>query len=318
MRKEAVGESVLSAVGETPLVALDRLAKGLKGRVLAKLEYLNPGSSVKDRPALRIIEDARKSGGLKPGQTVIERTSGNMGTGLAICCAVLGYPLVVVMSEGNSMERVRMLRALGAKVVRVAQVDGAPGQVTSKDLQKVEKVTIAMHKKLKAFRADQFTSPSVVKSHYEGTGAEIWRQTGGDVDCFVGVAGSSGTFTGAVKYLKEQKPTVKAFTVEPENAAILSGKVKNPGRHKLQGVGYADVPQLWDRAMVDGFVQVTDKEATETARALAKREGIFCGYTSGANVAAALQLARKAKKGEVIVTVICDSGLKYLSTDLFK
>ncbi|MCC6573168.1 MAG: cysteine synthase family protein [Planctomycetes bacterium] len=318
MRTEKFGDSVLSAVGNTPLVALDRLAKGLPGRVLAKLEYVNPGHSVKDRPALRIIEDARKSGALKPAQTVIERTSGNMGTGLAICCAVLGYPLVVVMSVGNSMERVRMLRALGAKVVRVPQVDGAPGQVTSKDLQKVERETIKLQNKLKAFRADQFTSPSVVKSHYEGTGAEIWDQTGGKIDTYVGVAGSSGTFTGAVKYLKERNRNLRAFTVEPKNAAILSGKVKSPGRHKLQGVGYAEVPQLWDRAMVDGFVQVTDKEATETARNLAKREGIFCGYTSGANVAAALQLARKAKKGEVIVTVICDSGLKYLSTDLFK
>jgi len=317
MRKGAIGSSVLSAVGETPLVALDRLGEGLPGRVLAKLEYLNPGFSVKDRPALRIIEDARASGALKRGQTVIERTSGNMGTGLAIACAVLGYPLVVVMSVGNSIERVRMLRALGARVVRVPQVDGAPGQVTSRDLQKVERVTIAMQKKLSAFRADQFTNPSVITAHSEGTGAEIWRQSRGTVSCFVGVAGSSGTFTGVVKYLRRRKPSVRAYTVEPRNAAILSGKVKNPGRHKLQGVGYAEVPQLWDRTMVDGFVQVTDKQATDTARALARCEGIFCGYTSGANVAAALMLARHASAGEVIVTVICDSGLKYLSTTLF-
>lgn len=296
---------------------LGRLAAGLPGRVAAKIEYANPGASVKDRPALRIIEDAEKAGTLRKGQTVIERTSGNMGTGLAIACAVKGYPLVVVMSAGNSQERVRMLKALGARVVRIPQVDGKPGQVTSRDLQAVEKATKALQARLKAFRADQFENPSTVWAHRDGTGQEIWRQTRGKVDAFVSVTGSAGTFMGTMRALKKRKPAVKAFVVEPEKAAILSGKVKTPGRHKLQGVGYAEVPALFDLNFADGYIQVTDREAARAARDLARREGIFCGFTSGANVAAALKLARKAPKGALIVTVICDSGLKYLSTDLF-
>lgn len=310
-------DSVLGAVGNTPLVSLGRFSKGLNGRVFAKLEYLNPGLSVKDRPALRILSDALERGTLKRGQTVVERTSGNMGTGLAIACSILGHPLVVVMSSGNSMERVRMLRALGARVVQVPQVTGQPGQVTGRDLQAVEAVTGRLEKRLRAFRADQFRNPATVLAHLDGTGPEIWRQAGGRLDAFVSVAGSSGTFTGTVRYLKGRNPRLKAYAVEPAKAAILSGKVKVPGRHRLQGVGYASLPDLWDPSLCDGYVQVTDAEAIRTARDLARREGIFCGFTSGANVAAALRLARRMPRGGRIATVICDSGLKYLSTDLF-
>ncbi len=309
--------SVLEAVGETPLVLLDRMSVGLPGRVAVKLEATNPGASMKDRPSVRIILQAEKSGALKKGQTVIERTSGNMGTGLAIACAVTGHPMVALMSAGNSMERVRMLRALGAKVIRVPQVDGKPGQVTGRDLQAVELETLALQKKLGAFRADQFTNPEVVKAHYHGTGREIWRQSDGAVELFTSVTGSAGMFTGVVSYLKKRKPSVQAFAAEPLKAAILSGKVKKPGRHKLQGVGYANVPALFDPAICDGYLQITDREAAQTARELAAKEGIFGGYTSGANVAAALRLARDARKGQLIVTIVCDSGLKYLSTDLY-
>jgi cysteine synthase A len=318
VRYPSISASVLDVVGQTPLVALDRLTAGLPSRVLAKLESANPGLSIKDRPALQIIEDAERAGKLTPGDTIIERTSGNMGTGLAIAAALKGYKLVVVMSAGNSLERQRAIKALGARVVLVPQVTGKPGQVTGDDLKRVEVVTNELTAKLKAFRADQFKNQSSVKAHYRGTGPEIWKQTGGTVDVYVGVVGSSGSFTGISRYLKEKNPKIRCVVVEPVAASILSGKRKKPGRHKLQGVGYMEVPQLYDPALVDEFISIGDAEAMKTARALAKREGILAGFTSGANVAAALRIARREKKALNIVTVICDSGLKYFSTDLFE
>ena len=317
MRYPTVSASILDVVGQTPLVALDRLTAGLPSRILAKLESANPGLSVKDRPALQIIADAERAGRIRPGDTVIERTSGNMGTGLAIACALKGYKLVVVMSAGNSLERQKAIRALGARVVLVPQVNGRPGQVTGDDLKRVEVVTNELTRKLNGFRADQFKNPSSVKAHFTGTGPEIWKQTGGDVDAFVSMVGSSGTFTGVSRYLKRRKPGVKCVVVEPVAASILSGKRKTPGRHKLQGVGYMEVPQLYDPALVDEFVSIGDAEATRSARRLARAEGILAGYTSGANVAAALRIARRSKRALTIVTVITDSGLKYFSTDLF-
>ena len=318
MRYPTVSASILDVVGQTPLVALDRLTAGLPSRILAKLESANPGLSVKDRPALQIITAAERAGRIRPGDTVIERTSGNMGTGLAIACALKGYKLVVVMSAGNSLERQKAIRALGARVVLVPQVNGRPGQVTGDDLKRVEVVTNELTRKLNGFRADQFKNPSSVKAHFTGTGPEIWKQTGGDVDAFVSMVGSSGTFTGVSRYLKRRKPGVKCVVVEPVAASILSGKRKTPGRHKLQGVGYMEVPQLYDPALVDEFVSIGDAEATRLARTLARTEGILAGYTSGANVAAALRIARRSKRALTIVTVITDSGLKYFSTDLFE
>jgi cysteine synthase A len=318
MRYPAVSASVLDAVGQTPLIALDRLTAGLRSRIFGKLESANPGLSVKDRPALQIIEDAERKGLIAPGDTVIERTSGNMGTGLAIACAVKGYKLVVVMSAGNSLERQRAIRALGAKVVLVPQVNGRPGQVTGDDLKAVEVVTNQLTRKLKAYRADQFKNPSSVKAHYTGTGPEIWKQTKGSVDVFVGVVGSSGSFTGITKYLKKHKATLRAVVVEPTAAAILSGRRKRPGRHKLQGVGYMEVPQLYAPELVDEFVSIGDAEAMRTARKLARTEGILAGFTSGANVAAALRIAKRSRKPLDIVTIITDSGLKYFSTDLYE
>ncbi|HKI95576.1 MAG TPA: cysteine synthase family protein [Gemmatimonadales bacterium] len=317
MRYPTISASVLDAVGQTPLIALDRLTAGLRSRIFGKLESANPGLSVKDRPALQIIEDAERKGIIAPGDTIIERTSGNMGTGLAIACAVKGYKLVVVMSAGNSLERQRTIRALGAKVVLVPQVNGRPGQVTGDDLKAVEVVTIELTRKLRAYRADQFKNPSSVKAHYTGTGPEIWKQTKGSVDVFVGMVGSSGSFTGITKYLKKHKPTLRAVVVEPTAAAILSGRRKGPGRHKLQGVGYMGVPQLYAPELVDDFVSIGDTEAMRTARKLARTEGILAGFTSGANVAAALRIAKRSRKALHIVTIITDSGLKYFSTDLY-
>lgn len=318
MRYPSVSSSILDVVGETPLIALDRFVGDSPSRVLAKLESANPGLSVKDRPALQIIVDAEKQGLIHPGDTIIERTSGNMGTGLALASLIKGYKLVVVMSAGNSVERQKAIRALGAKVVLVPQATGKPGQVTGADLRRVEDVTDQLTRKLKAFRADQFKNPSSVKAHEKGTGPEIWKQTGGKVDVFVSVVGSSGTFTGVSRFLKKQNAAVRCVAVEPTNASILSGKRKTPGRHKLQGVGYMEVPQLYDRALVDEFVRIGDREAMETARRLGRTEGILAGYTSGANVAAALRIARASQRPVTVVTIITDSGLKYFSTDLYE
>ena len=178
-------------------------------------------------------------------------------------------------------------------------------------------MTETLTRKLKAFRADQFKNPSSVRAHERGTGPELWAQTGGHLDVFVSVVGSSGTFTGVSRFLKRRNPAVRCYVVEPKNAAVLAGRRTVPGRHKLQGLGYMEVPQLFDRSLVDGYLTVTDAEAVRTARALARREGVLCGFTSGGNVAAALRLAREATRPLTIATVITDSGLKYLSTDLF-
>jgi len=310
-------DDVLDLVGGTPCVSLTRLAAGTGSRILAKLESANPGLSVKDRAAKQIIVDAERRGLIKPGDTVIERTSGNMGTGLALACLRRGYKLVVVMSKGNSVERRQMIAALGARIVLVPQVTGRPGEVTGADLKKVEEVTDALTRKLKAFRADQFKNESSVRAHERGTGPEIWTQTRGEVDAFVSVVGSSGTFTGVSRFLKRKNPAIRCYVAEPKNAAILSGRRRVAGRHKLQGLGYMEIPQLYDPSLADGYLTVTDAEAVRTARRLAKLEGILCGFTSGANVAAALRIARASDRPRTIVTVITDSGLKYLSTDLY-
>jgi cysteine synthase A len=315
---DGVCDSVLETIGATPLVALDRLGAGLPGLVLAKLEFLNPGGSVKDRIALRMIEAAEREGRLRPGGVVVELTSGNTGTGLAIVCGVKGYRFIAVMSEGNSVERRRMLRALGAEVVLVAQSGGPrPGQVSREDLALVEERTQQLTHELAAFRPDQFGNPANVAAHDEGTGAEIWAQTRGRVDVWVAAVGTGGTFVGVARSLKRQNPAVRAIAVEPASARVLREECVSSTCHRLEGTGYAEVPPQWDPAVCDGSVGVTDGEARETARLLAAREGIFAGYSSGANVAAALRLAREAPAGQVIVTTCSDTGLKYLSTDLF-
>ncbi len=316
--RQSLAASVLDTIGNTPLVALDRLSQGLNGRVLAKIEFFNPGFSIKDRIALQMIEDAERRGVLKPAGRVIELTSGNTGTGLALVCAVKGYRFIAVMSEGNSRERARMMRALGAQVVLVPQVGGSrPGQVNGEDLAEVDRVTTDLAKKLKAFRADQFNNVSNARAHELTTGKEIWEQTGGKVDAFVSTLGTGGTFAGVTAALKKRNPRILCYAVEPEGAAYLAeGRVTAPN-HKIQGTGYAMPLPLVERDRVDGLLTVTDREAIRTARRLAKQEGIFAGFSSGANVAVALRLAKATKRGAVIVTTINDSGLKYLSTDLF-
>jgi cysteine synthase len=313
-------DSVLGAIGHTPLVALDRLreAERVEPRILAKLEYFGPGASVKDRAALRMLEEAEKSGALSPGQMVIELTSGNMGIGLAVACAVKGYRFTAVMSEGNSRERWRVIKALGAKVVLVPQAKGGvPGKVTGEDLTLVERKAQELTRRHGAFRVDQFKNPANPAAHHDGTGQEIWNQSEGKVDHFVAMAGTGGTFVGTAAALKEHNPKVMCFVVEPAGSPVLAGRRVTSPKHKIQGTGYGLVPEIWDPSLCDGFLTVSDAEAVRTARRLASREGILAGFSGGANVAASLKLAKKLSGENTVVTIIPDTGLKYLSTDLF-
>ena len=312
--------SAIEAIGSTPLVDLSRLTRDVDGRLLAKLEYLNPGYSKKDRIARQIIEDAEASGELKPGQTVVELTSGNTGTGLAIVCGIKGYPFVAVMSKGNSIERARMMSALGAEVILVdQQPDSIPGQVSGADLELVEQETKKVVRQRRAFRADQFRLQSNFRAHYLNTGPEIIRQSNGKIDVFCDFAGTGGTFAGCAAAFKELNPQIKCFIVEPEGAAVLAGEAVSYPNHRIQGGGYAmaDLPMLI-RNQIDGYLQVSDEQAIEMARRLAREEGIFAGFSSGANVAAAMGLLQTAFKNKTAVVLICDSGLKYLSTDLWE
>jgi cysteine synthase len=311
--------STIETIGNTPLVELSRLTRGMDGRILAKMEYLNPGFSKKDRIARQIIEDAEAEGLLQPGQTIVELTSGNTGTGLAIVCGVKGYHFVAVMSRGNSMERARMMSALGAEVVLVDQLpESQPGQVSGGDLALVEQEAQRIVLERNAFRADQFRLAGNSRAHYLHTGPEILRQSGGAIDAFCDFAGTGGSFAGCAAAFKEYNPAIKCFLIEPAGAAVLSGEPLTLPNHRIQGGGYSmtDLPQL-RREHIDGYLQVTDSEAIQIARRLAREEGVYAGYSSGANVAAALRLLETTCKGGSVAVLLCDSGLKYLSTDLW-
>lgn len=318
-RSSHILPSALEAIGDAPLVELGRLGRRVNGRILAKLEYLNPGLSKKDRIALQIIGDAEADGTLKPGQTVVELTSGNTGTGLAIVCAVRGYPFVAVMSKGNSIERAQMMAALGAEVILVDQSPGSnPGHVSGADIERVEREAARIVSERQAFRADQFRLAGNFRAHYLHTAQEILRQTEGRFDAFCDFAGTGGSFAGCAAAFKENDPSIRCFLVEPEGAAALAGEEVTRPNHRIQGGGYS-MPQLplLNPVHVDGYVTVTDDEAITTARRLAREEGLFTGFSSGANVAAALRLLQTSLRGKTIVVLLCDSGLKYLSTDLW-
>ena len=311
--------SVIEAIGRTPLVNLLRLTSGLEGNILAKLDYLNPGLSKKDRIARKIIEEAEITGMLLHDQTVVELTSGNTGTGLAIVCGVKGYPFIAVMSRGNSTERAQMMESLGAKVILVDQSEGAiPGQVSGKDLDLLERETQKIVLETGAFRADQFHIEANYLAHYENTGPEILQQSGYGIDGFCDFVGTGGTFAGCSDAFKKYKSSIRCYIVEPQNAAVLAGKAVTNPNHVIQGGGYSiNTLSFINKEHVDGYIQVSDEEAISTARRLAKEEGIFAGFSSGANVTAALKLLKGPCKGMTIATLICDSGLKYLSTGLW-
>jgi len=312
--------SVIETIGDTPLVELSRLTAGLDGRILAKLEFLNPGYSKKDRIARQIIEDAEAEGKLRPGQTVVELTSGNTGTGLAIVCGVKGYPFVAVMSRGNSMERARMMSALGAEVVLVDQLPGSTsGHVSGGDLALVDQAAQRIVAERGAFRADQFHLAGNFRAHYLHTGPEFLRQSGGKIDAFCDFAGTGGSFAGCAAAFKEFNPAIRCYLIEPEGAAALAGEAVTNPNHRIQGGGYsmADLPLLRPEH-IDGYLKVGDDEAVQVTRRLALEEGIFAGFSSGANAAAALRLLRTELRGKTIAVMMCDSGLKYLSTDLWE
>jgi cysteine synthase A len=319
IRGSPAAPSIVEVIGATPAIELARLAGGVEGRIVAKLEYLNPGFSKKDRIAREIVDDARASGELRPGQPVVELTSGNTGTGLAIVCAVRGHPFVAVMSAGNSTERARMMRALGAEVVLVPQAgDARPGRVSGADLALVEARAQELTIERGAFRADQFRRHAARLAHERHTGPELWAQAGGRIDAFCEFVGSGGTFAGVMAALRARDAGVRGYIVEPVGAAVLAGEAATEPNHRIQGGGYAMAElELLRGVHVDGHLRVTDEAAIGMTRRLAREEGVFAGFSSGAVVAAALELLEGELAGATIGVVLADSGLKYLSTDLW-
>jgi cysteine synthase A len=304
-------EKVTDFICNTPLIEL-RHWNG-NGRILAKMEFVQPGGSIKDRAALKIINDAYKNKKLIKGQPVVEMTSGNMGAGLAVVCGAMENPFIAVMSEGNSPERVKILKALGAEVIRVPQVDGTPGRVTGNDIGRAVEKAKEIATERNAFYVDQFNNPSSVSAHYTTTGPEIWNALEGNLDAFVAAVGSGGTFIGTSTFLKEQNKNIFCAAVEPEHAAVLKkGYVNNP-KHIIQGTGYSLIPPHWNPNLPDEIITVTDEEVENQTKWLALKEGLYVGYSSGANVCAALKLMNSGilKENPVVVTVLCDTAYKY-------
>lgn len=293
-------------IGHTPLLRLERLAP--EAQVLAKLEYLNPAGSVKDRAALAMILDAEKRGLLKPGATILEPTSGNTGIGLAAVAGVRGYRCVIIMPDSMSPERISLMKAYGAQVVLTPGAEGMTGAI-----RKAKELARELPG---SFIPDQFENPANARAHYTTTGPEIWEDTEGTVDIFVCGVGTGGTLTGTGRYLKERNPHIQLVAVEPADSPILSGG--KAGKHGLQGIGAGFVPGVLDVSLMDRIMTVTTEEAYEAARDLAKREGILAGISSGAALHAALQLSREPEhQGKRIVVLLPDTGHRYLSTELF-
>ena len=302
-----IAHSILDLIGNTPLLALERYAPG--GRVLAKLESFNPLSSAKDRAALYMIRDAEERGVLKPGATIVEPTSGNTGVGLSYIGRILGYRVVLTMPETMSRERRSLLAALGAELVLTEGAKGMGGAIA--------RANELLETLPGAWMPDQFNNPANARAHYETTGPEIWRDTEGKVDVLVAGVGSGGTITGAGRYLKERNPAIRVVAVEPAESPVLSGG--KPGPHKIQGIGAGFVPGTLDRSVVDRVVTVPGDEAMAAGQALAETEGLLVGISSGAAAWAARSLAETPEfAGKTIVTVLPDTGERYLSTELFQ
>ena len=305
-----IAKSIAELVGRTPLLELCgyERAHGLGARLLAKLEYLNPTGSVKDRAALSILDEAERAGKLRAGGTVIEPTSGNTGIGLAALCAVRGYRLILTMPSTMSVERRKLLAAFGAEIVLT---DGAAGMAGA--IAEAER----LHQSIAgSMVAGQFVNPANAQAHYRTTGPEIWADTEGEVDFLVAGVGTGGTLGGAAKFLKEKNPALRAVAVEPQNSAVLSGG--RAGAHGLQGIGAGFVPDILDTSLLDEVIPVSDEDAYAAARQIAKTDGVLAGITAGAAVHAARLIAsRPQNAGKTIAVILPDTGMRYLSTKLF-
>jgi cysteine synthase A len=303
-----IANSMTDLVGNTPLVRLNRMTEGCLAEVVVKLEFFNPLSSVKDRIALNMIEEAERGGLIRPGTVIVEPTSGNTGVGLAFVCAVRGYHLVLTMPESMSVERRMLLAAMGAELVLTPAAKGMAGAVAE-----AEKILASIED---AFMPGQFVNPANPAMHERTTAEELWRDTDGRIDALVAGVGTGGTVTGVGRTLKRRKTGFMTVAVEPAASPLLSQGTAGP--HKIQGIGANFVPEILDLKVVDRIVTVTNEDAMATARALARDEGILGGISSGANVWAALQLAREPQmEGKLIVAIVCDTGERYLSTELF-
>jgi len=303
-----IGAEASAVVGGTPMVLLDRLSEGLAGDVCVKLEYFNPGGSVKDRIGVAMIDAAEAAGQIQPGKAVVvEPTSGNTGIALAMVCAARGYELILTLPEGMSRERGKLLRAYGAEVRETPSLGGMN-----------EAVALAeeIRDQRKAFMPMQFSNPANPEVHRRTTAEEIWSDSGGEIGAFVAGVGTGGTITGVGRMLKERAPEALVVAVEPASSPVLSGG--KPGPHKIQGIGAGFVPENLDREVVDEILAVDDEDALEMARRVAQEEGVLAGISAGANVWAALQVAGRAEMaGKRVVTIVCDSGERYMSLPFF-
>jgi cysteine synthase len=303
-----IGPEASAVVGNTPLVLFERLGSGLPGQICAKLEYFNPGGSVKDRIGVAMIDAAEEAGEIQPGRTlVVEPTSGNTGIALAMVCAARGYELILIMPEGMSRERAKLLRAYGAKVRETPSLGGMNEAVALAEQIRDQR---------KAFMPMQFSNPANPEVHRRTTAEEIWRDTDGEIGAFVSGVGTGGTITGVGRMLKERAPEALVVAVEPAGSPVLSGG--QPGPHKIQGIGAGFVPEVLDRAVVDEIIAVDDEDALEAARKAASVEGVLAGISAGANLHAALAVAaRPEMAGRRVVTIVCDSGERYMSLPFF-
>lgn len=298
-----IANNVVELIGNTPLVRLNRLPKSGSAQVLAKLEYFNPAGSVKDRICFSMIEDAEKNGLLKEGSTIIEPTSGNTGIGLAMIAAVKGYKCILTMPEAMSLERIHILKAYGAQVVLTPAQEGMDGAI-----KKAEQI---FKKTPNAFILHQFKNAANPAAHRKTTAVEIWEATAGKLDAFVAGVGTGGTISGVGEVLKKYNPLIKIIAVEPKNSPVLSGGKSGP--HKIQGIGAGFVPEILNRQVIDSIIQVSDADAFNISKRLAKDEGIFAGVSAGAAVWAALQVAEELGKAKTVVTIVPDNGERYFS-----